>query len=74
MNVQMNKVNKDKKKSPQGQSVLKEINLLEEYTKMTEIIDPKKDKKTTEPNYKCGGCGGTFDEKYKRCPHCGAEF
>lgn len=77
MDVQMDKVDKTKKDGPagrpNGQSVLKEISLLEEYNKMTETINPKKDEKK-EPAYKCGGCGGTFDEKYKRCPHCGTEF
>jgi hypothetical protein len=71
MNVQMDKM--DKTKSPRGQSVLKEINLLEVYKKMTETINPKKDEKK-EPAYQCGACKGTFEEKYKRCPHCGAEF
>jgi DNA-directed RNA polymerase subunit RPC12/RpoP len=57
----------------ENSSVLKEIKLLEVYNSMTETINPKKDEKK-EPAYKCGGCGGTFEEKYKRCPHCGVEF
>ncbi len=54
-------------------SFLKEINLKGEFDRMTETINPKKEEKK-DPKYQCGACGGTFDEKYKRCPHCGAEF
>lgn len=53
-----------------GQSFLKEIKLLETYEKMTETITPKKE----EPKYKCDACSGTFNERHKRCPHCGVEF
>jgi len=77
MNVQMDKVDKAKKDGPaarpNGQSVLKEINLQGEFTRMTETINPKKDEKK-EPKYKCGACGETFDEKKKFCPGCGVEF
>lgn len=66
-------VPKDRTEDKKGQSVLKEINLLEEYNRMTETVNPKKDEKK-EPKYKCGACSETFDEKYKRCPHCGVEF
>jgi len=54
-------------------SFLKEINLSGEFTKMAETINPKKEE-NKEPKYKCGACGGTFDERHKRCPHCGREF
>ncbi|CAG0950501.1 MAG: hypothetical protein OIN86_13570 [Candidatus Methanoperedens sp.] len=54
-------------------SFLKEINLQGEFNKMAETINPKKDE-TKEPKYKCGSCGQTFNDKYKRCPHCGVEF
>ena len=58
-----------------GQSFIKEINLKGEFDSMQEVINPKKEEKSeSEPKYKCGGCGGTFNERYKRCPHCGAEF
>ncbi len=57
----------------QGQSFIKEINLKGEFDRMTETINPKKEEKK-ETKYQCGACQGTFDEKYKRCPHCGAEF
>lgn len=59
--------------SLKGQSFIKEINLKGEFDRMTETINPKKEEKK-EPKYECGSCHGTFDEKYKRCPHCGAEF
>lgn len=69
-------VPKDKKgqdKDIQGHSFLKEINLQGEFNKMTDTINPKKEE-NKEPKYKCGACGGTFDERHKRCPHCGREF
>ncbi len=56
-----------------GQSFIKEINLKGEFDKMTETVNPKKPE-NTEPKYECGSCHGTFNEKHKRCPHCGAEF
>jgi rubrerythrin len=27
-----------------------------------------------EDKFRCGGCGGTFSELFRRCPHCGIEF
>lgn len=72
-NVQMDKVNKSKNVQPQGPSVLKEINLQEEFRNMEEVIEPK-GKKEDEKTYKCGKCSGTFKEKTKHCPHCGVEF
>lgn len=33
--------------------------------------DSAEPKKT---DYQCSACGGKFNERYKRCPHCGVEF
>lgn len=54
-------------------SFLKEINLQGEFTKMTDTINPKKDE-NKDPKFKCGACGQPFNERHKRCPHCGVEF
>lgn len=48
----------------------KEINLKGEFDKMAETINPKKE----EAKFKCGACSGEFNERHKRCPHCGVEF
>jgi rubrerythrin len=56
-----------------GHSFLKEINLQGEFDKMTDTINPKKDEQK-EAKFKCGACGQTFNERHKRCPHCGVEF
>jgi DNA-directed RNA polymerase subunit RPC12/RpoP len=56
-----------------GPSFLKEIKLLETYEKMTDTINPKKEE-SKEAKFKCGACGQTFNERHKRCPHCGVEF
>jgi DNA-directed RNA polymerase subunit RPC12/RpoP len=65
--------NSKEKGQEKGPSFLKEIKLLETYEKMTDTITPKKEE-NKEAKYKCGGCGGTFNERHKRCPHCGVEF
>lgn len=54
-------------------SFLKEINLLGEFTKMADIVNPKKEE-IKEAKYECGACHNKFNEKLKRCPHCGVEF
>jgi hypothetical protein len=56
-----------------GQSFFKEINLLGEFTKMADIVNPKKEE-NKESKYECGACHQKFNDKYKRCPHCGVEF
>lgn len=63
----------DKKGQEKRHSFLKEINLQGEFTKMTDTINPKKEE-TKEAKFKCGACGQTFNERHKRCPHCGVEF
>jgi hypothetical protein len=65
---------KGQQEDKKGQSFLKEINLQGEFTKMTDIVNPKKPEEPKEAKFKCGACGGTFNDKYKRCPHCGVEF
>jgi rubrerythrin len=73
--------------SPQGQPIpavalvsksksLSEINLKGEYNKMTETLNPKKEKKDGDDmNYKCGACGCTFNNlKDGKCPDCGAQL
>jgi DNA-directed RNA polymerase subunit RPC12/RpoP len=56
-------------------SFLKEINLLGEFTKMADIVNPKKEKEEIkEAKFECGACHQKFNDKYKRCPHCGVEF
>lgn len=52
---------------------LKQINLKGEFDKMADIINPKKDE-SKEPKFECGSCHNKFNEKYKKCPHCGVEF
>jgi hypothetical protein len=66
-------VPKDVPKDKQGHSFLKEINLQGEFNKMAETINPKKEE-TKEAKYECGSCHQKFNDKYKRCPHCGVEF
>jgi hypothetical protein len=53
--------------------IITKIDLKGEFENMTEKINPKKDK-VSEEKYECGACGGKFNEKYSRCPHCGCEF
>jgi DNA-directed RNA polymerase subunit RPC12/RpoP len=65
--------NEKKGQDTQGRSFLKEINLSGEFNKMAETINPKKDE-TKEAKYECGSCHNKFNDKYKRCPHCGVEF
>lgn len=64
----------DKKGQEKGHSFLKEINLLGEFTKMADIVNPKKPEESKESKYECGACHQKFNDKYKRCPHCGVEF
>ncbi|CAG0997134.1 hypothetical protein METP3_03038 [Methanosarcinales archaeon] len=66
-------VRSDKSDSTIGQSFFKEINLKGEFDKMAEVINPKKEE-TKEAKYECGSCHQKFNDKYKRCPHCGVEF
>jgi DNA-directed RNA polymerase subunit RPC12/RpoP len=54
-------------------SFLKEINLQGEFNKMADVINPKKEE-PKEAKYECGSCHQKFNDKYKRCPHCGVEF
>lgn len=64
---------KGQQEDKKGQSFFKEINLLGEFTKMTDTINPKKEE-SKEAKFKCGACRQTFNERHKRCPHCGVEF
>jgi DNA-directed RNA polymerase subunit RPC12/RpoP len=69
----ISKEKKGQEKDIKGHSFLKEINLQGEFNKMAETINPKKDE-TKEAKYECGSCHQKFNDKYKRCPHCGVEF
>lgn len=64
---------KGQQKDIKGHSFLKEINLKGEFDKMADIINPKKEE-PKEAKYECGSCHEKFNDKYKRCPHCGVEF
>lgn len=55
---------------------LTEINLKGEYDKMTEVLNPKKEKKDgKEKKYQCSECGATFDNlREGKCPDCGVQL
>lgn len=56
---------------PSKSNILKQINMKQEFDKMTEKINPKKE---AEEKFECGACGKKFNERYGHCPHCGCEF